>query len=255
MPLLSVALLIFVYMTVLFVLALLRRDNSIADIGWGLGFALVSLYSLFHGRFYHARSLLVTLLVLLWAARLSLHILQRNRGRGEDFRYRAWRQTWGRWFVLRSYLQVFLLQGFFMFWIAFPILLSQQDSASALTWLDGLALLVWLAGFGCEAIADRQLARFKKEPQNQEKLISSGLWKYSRHPNYFGEAVIWWGIFLFALSVPGGWKGIVGPLLITLLLRFVSGVPLLEKKYAGNPAFAEYKRRTNALIPWFPKKI
>jgi steroid 5-alpha reductase family enzyme len=191
-------------------------------------------------------------LVLIWAARLSFHIFRRNRKRGEDFRYAAWRARWGRTFVLRSYLQIFMLQGFFLVLIAFPLILLGGRPDTALSLLDAAGLGVWLVGFLFETIGDAQLARFKRDPLHRGRIMTGGLWAYTRHPNYFGEALMWWGIFLVSLAVPGGWPGLVGPLTITLLLRFVSGVPLLEKKYAGRADFAAYARQVNAFLPWFP---
>ena len=172
--------------------------------------------------------------------------------RGEDFRYAAWRARWGRWFVLRSYIQIYLLQGSFLLVISLPILLARRPGPG-LGLLDLAGVMVWLAGFGFEAAADAQMGRFKRDPGNRGRIITTGLWRYSRHPNYFGEALMWWGLALIALSVPSGWPGLLGPLTITFLLRFVSGVPLLERKYEGRPDFQEYARRTNAFVPWFPK--
>lgn len=248
----TAALLIWAYMTLLFLLAL--RDNSIADIGWGLGFILVAAMTLLRRPApVPGRLVLASILVLVWGARLAVHILRRNRGRGEDFRYAAWRRDWGRSFLWRAYLQVFLLQGAFLVLIAAPILVIGQAPDTAWTWTDVLGLAVWAFGLSFEAVSDAQLARFKSRPENKGRIMQSGLWRYSRHPNYFGEAALWWGLFLLAWAVPGGAAAVIGPLVITLLLRFVSGVPLLERRYKGNPDFAAYARRTNAFLPWFPK--
>jgi steroid 5-alpha reductase family enzyme len=199
--------------------------------------------------------LLVTALVVAWGARLALHILARNRKRGEDPRYAAWRAAWGRSFVWRSYLQIFLLQGFFLLVIASPVILVNVDRNYPYTerfWLAGL--LVWILGFLFEAVGDAQLARFRRDPANKGHIMDRGLWKYTRHPNYFGESMMWFGIWLIALEAPYGWTTVVSPVLITFLLVKVSGIPLLEKRYAGNAAFQAYARRTSAFIPWFPKK-
>jgi len=180
--------------------------------------------------------------------------MARNRGRGEDYRYANWRRTWGRWFVPRSFLQIFMLQGFFLMIIAIPLILINRPGAGGLRPLDFVGAAVWILGFLFEAVGDFQLRAFKADPANKGRIMDIGLWRYTRHPNYFGEAVMWWGIFLVALSAPGGWAAIVSPLVITGLLLRVSGVTLLEKKYAGNPAYADYVRRTSAFVPWFPKK-
>lgn len=248
------ALAIFVYMSIVFFASLVRRDNSIADIAWGPGFLVVASTALVVARNITARPLLAALLTAVWGVRLGVHIFLRNRGRGEDYRYAAWRKAWGRWFIPRSFLQVFLLQGLFMFLISTSVVVICHASASPLGALDFAGLAVWLLGFLFESVGDRQLARFKKDPANRGRIITSGLWRWTRHPNYFGEATMWWGLVLMALAVPGGLLALVSPVTITALLRWVSGVPMLERKYAGNEEFAAYARRTNAFIPWFPKR-
>ncbi|MGD1009834.1 MAG: DUF1295 domain-containing protein [Candidatus Aminicenantales bacterium] len=242
------------YMTAWFILALFRKDNSLADVAWGLGFILLAGLTLVRQNEYAARQILVSCLVLLWGIRLSLHIFSRILKRGEDPRYAAWRAKWGRSFVPRSYLQIFLLQGVFLLVTSLPVVLVNSSPQKGLGAPDLAAALVWLAGFVFETAADRQLVLFKKDPANRGKIMTSGLWRYTRHPNYFGEAVMWWGIFGLALSTRNGWMTAASPLLITFLLRFVSGVPLLEKKYLGNAEFEEHARRTNALVPGFPKR-
>jgi steroid 5-alpha reductase family enzyme len=193
--------------------------------------------------------MIVCVLVLLWGLRLSYHIRTRNQGQGEDFRYRAWRETW-KYFVLRSYFQIFLLQGLFMLIISAPVWYIGFSSGGTLGFWDFLGLFVFGAGFMIETIGDAQLAEFKKNPENKGKIMTSGLWSVTRHPNYFGEALLWWGIGFYALSLPYGWVTLAGPLTITLLLRFVSGVPMLEKKYAGRPDWEEYKAGTAAFVPY-----
>jgi steroid 5-alpha reductase family enzyme len=251
---LMTSLAVFFYMTAVFLIALLKKDNSVVDIAWGPGFVGVALVSFFWEPGFEARHVLITALVLVWAARLALHIYLRNKGRGEDSRYAQWRRTWGRWFVLRSFFQIFMLQGIFLLLISYPVVLVNFSAAEGLSPLDFAGALVWLGGFFFEAFGDYQLKKFKQKAENRARIITTGLWKYTRHPNYFGEATQWWGIFLIALSVPGGWKAVISPLTISFLLLRVSGVAMLEKKYSGNEEFAEYARRTNAFFPWFPKK-
>lgn len=255
---LMAVLFIFIYMTLVFILSLIKKNAGIVDIAWGLGFVLVVAVHLVRNNLFQQlsepRRILIAALVFIWGARLSWHIYKRNRGRPEDYRYAGWRQKWGKNFVLRSYFQVFMLQGFFMLLILTPALLVLKSRSGPLNLLDILGLAVWLAGFFFEAAADAQLRAFKKNTENKGHIITTGLWKYSRHPNYFGESVMWWGVFLIALSVPRGWLGIISPLTITLLLTRVSGVPLLEKKYAGNAEFEAYKARTSAFFPLPPKK-
>jgi steroid 5-alpha reductase family enzyme len=245
---------IIVYMSVIFLIALLKKDNSIADIAWGLGFILIAAITFFLGKGTSARQILLNSLVLAWGSRLAVHIFMRNRTRGEDYRYARWRKQWGRWFIPRSYLQVFLLQGLLLLVIVYPIILINHSEEEGLKFLDVLGATIWLLGFFVETVGDYQLLLFKRNPENRGKIMTRGLWAYSRHPNYFGEATMWWGIFFIALSTGHGWTAIASPLLITFLLLRVSGVVLLEKKQTGNPGFVEYARKKNAFIPWFPKK-
>lgn len=244
---------ILLYMTGWFIAAQVRGRNDIADVAWGLGFILVAAVSLISGGAYPLRGLLVSGLVLIWGLRLALHIHSRNRGRGEDPRYRQWREEWGRWFVLRSFLQVFMLQGILLLLVAVPIVFANTVTAQPLGWLDLLGLALWLYGFCFEAIGDWQLLKFIRDPRNKGQLMTSGLWRFTRHPNYFGEVTLWWGIWLITLALPGGWLTIVGPLTITILILKVSGIPMLEKPYEERADFQAYKRRTSAFFPLPPK--
>ena len=244
---------VFLYMTFLFFLALIKKDNSIVDVGWGIGFILVWAVTFFLEPGGTARHLLAGGLVMIWGARLAGHIFVRNKGRGEDFRYARWREKWGKGFVPRSFVQVFMLQGLFLLLVAYPVILINRSPERALGPLDAIGLLIWLSGFVFEAVGDAQLRRFKREPGHKGRIMTQGLWKLTRHPNYFGESVMWWGIFVIALSIEGGWAGVVSPLVITFLLTRVSGVPMLELKYRGSPEFEEYTRKTSAFFPWFPK--
>lgn len=248
------ALVIFIYFMLFFGIAQVIKNNSIVDMGWGAGFVVVALYALISQGAYEPRNILLTLLVAIWGGRLTYYILRRNWGKPEDFRYAKWRREWGRWLVPRAFLQVFMLQGLLMLVIGYPIILVNANPQPGLTTLDYIGLLVWITGFFFESVSDKQMAEFKKNPANKGHVIKNGLWKYSRHPNYFGEATMWWGIFLLALSVPLGWSGIISPLTITLLLLFVSGVPMLERKYKDNPEFQAYAGVTSKFVPWFPKK-
>jgi len=247
------AVFIFLYMSVIFCVALVKKDNSIVDIAWGVGFICVALLTFFLKEGFTARHLIVSGLILIWGMRLALHIALRKKGKGEDYRYAKWREDWGRWFVLRSYFQIFMLQGIFLFVIALPIILVNFSMRETLTLVDILGVGVWCIGFFFEAVGDYQLRRFKKNPASKGKIMTTGLWIYTRHPNYFGEVVLWWGIFLIALSVDNGWLAVLSPLTITFLLLRISGVTMLEKKYKGNPEFDAYAQRTNVFFPWLPK--
>ena len=248
------ALSIFIYMSLIFIVALAKKNNGVVDIAWGLGFILAGA-AVFAG-FGNggARQWLALALVLAWGGRLAWHIFRRNRGKEEDFRYAAWRRQWGKYFVIRSYMQIFMLQGLLLLLVISPVLLIVGQEQPSLKYLDGLGLLVWLTGFLFETVGDRQLAAFIRDPANRGRIMTGGLWSWTRHPNYFGEAALWWGMGILALAAPRGWLGLTGPLVITFLLLFVSGVPLLEKKYAGRADWEEYKKRTPIFFPWFPKK-
>jgi len=192
-------------MLLLWLLSLRLRNAAIVDIFWGSGFGLLAwLYFALSAGFL-PRKLLVATLVTIWGVRLSVHIWRRNHGRPEDFRYRAWRVQWAGNFAWRSLLQVFMLQGALMWLISAPLLLAQTATApAALGLLDGLGTLLWLAGFIFEAGGDWQLERFKANPDNAGRIMDSGLWRYTRHPNYFGDALLWWGLYLLAAASPAG---------------------------------------------------
>lgn len=240
----------------LWLVSLLRQDASIVDIFWGLGFVTAAwVYFAATPQGYPVRKLLLVALVTLWGVRLSLHILQRNWGKGEDYRYRRWReQAGGNWWW-QSYFKVFLLQGFLLWIISTPLLAAQISPTPAIiTPLDDLALVVWGVGFFFEAVGDWQLRRFKADPANQGRLLTGGVWRYTRHPNYFGDSAQWWGYYLFALAA-GGWWTIFSPLLMTFLLVRVSGVALLERSLReSKPGYQDYAEKTSAFLPWFPRK-
>lgn len=236
-----------------FVFSVIKKRNDVADVAWGLGFILLAWTAFFISGSFVLRGLLAGILVTLWGLRLAWHIHGRNRGKTEDYRYQAWRKEWGKWFYARSYLQVYLLQGFFLFLITLPILIINKNPVAELGWLDLIGVAVWLFGFCFEAVGDAQLARFIKNPANRGKLMQSGLWAYTRHPNYFGEVTQWCGLWLVALSVANGWIGIIGPITITFLILKVSGIPLLEKKMKVNPEFVQYQKRVSVFFPLPPK--
>lgn len=244
---------VLVYMTTLFAAAMLRKDNSIADAGWGIGFLVVWAVTFFLEPGGTALQVLAGGLVAVWGIRLSVHIGLRNRGRGEDFRYARWRKDWGRAFVPRTYVQVFLLQGLFMILVSMPVILINRSRSWPSLSIAAAGGAVWLIGFLFESIGDAQLRRFKKDPESRGRIMTGGLWRYTRHPNYFGESLMWWGLAVLGLSVPGGRAGLISPLVLTFLLTKVSGIPLLERKYRGNAEFEAYARRTSAFIPLPPK--
>jgi steroid 5-alpha reductase family enzyme len=237
--------------TVLWLVSLVISNASIVDIAWGPGFVVLGVFYLVSGSGAPtARALLVTLLVALWAIRLALHIGLRNVGAGEDFRYRRWRDESGRAFWWVSFFKVFLLQAVLLWIASSPLLLAQlKDPGAQLDPVDMVGVGLFLFGFGYEVVADWQLARFKRDPSNTGKVMRSGLWSRSRHPNYFGEAVLWWGLGLLAVPT-GGWLALVGPVMITFLLLRISGVALLDAALVNRrQGYAEYIETTPAFFP------
>ena len=251
--LITIGQLVFVYMTAWFLLALYLRNNSIVDIAWGLGFSVIALLTFMQSEKY-MRQILVTLLTITWGLRLSVYILMRNRGKDEDFRYKKWREQWGENWVLMSYLKVFLLQGLIMILVSFPIIWVNTDNGIWLTKLDLYGAGLCLFGILFEATADAQLFLFKSIESNKGKVMMSGLWRYSRHPNYFGESLAWCGLFLMSYNVSGGLITIISPILITFFLLRVSGIPLLEKRYKDDKEYRKYCQTTSGFVPWLPKK-
>jgi steroid 5-alpha reductase family enzyme len=237
--------------SLLWVLSLLLRNASIVDIFWGPGFVVIGLFYLFTAPAGpQPRGLLAVVLASLWAIRLALHIALRNAGAGEDFRYAKWREQSGASFWWVSLFKVFLLQAVVLWIVSSPLLLAQLDGPNApLSLVDGIAIVLFTAGFSFEALADWQLRRFTRDPANRGRVLSTGLWSRSRHPNYFGEAVLWWGLGLLALPV-GGWLSLIGPALITFSLMRVSGVTMLDEALVERrPGYAEYIRDTPAFFP------
>lgn len=242
------------YVSFWFVVSLLYKRNDVADVAWGLGFVFLSWVSFFIFGKMGFLAIITNILVTIWGLRLALHIYQRNVGKPEDFRYLAWRKEWGKWFYVRSYFQVYVLQGFFLYLIVLPVLFINNNYLNNVNVLMVLGILIWIFGFYFEAVGDWQLDKFIKNPANKGKIMQEGLWKYTRHPNYFGEVTQWWGIWLLALSLPYGFFTIVGPIIITFLILKVSGIPMLEKKMQENKDFQDYAKRTSVFLPMFPKK-
>ncbi len=243
---------ILVYVSGWFLIALYKKRNDVADIAWGIGYIIICGY-LFIATERWPLLLVLYALILIWGLRLSIHIYNRNKNKKEDYRYQAWRNEWGKNFFWRSYLQVFILQGFILLIIISPVI--NAAAAAPVNWsiFSWLGIGCWIVGFYFQAIGDHQLAVFVKQKKPGE-IIQTGLWKFSRHPNYFGEIMMWWGIFIITIPIQHSIYFLISPVTITLLLVYVSGIPLLEKKYKGNAAFDEYKKRTSMLIPMPPRK-
>jgi len=242
--------------TLLWLLSLALRDASIVDICWGPAFLLAALVTLQSLDTITPRALTTTGLVAVWAARLALHLGRRNLGHGEDPRYAAWRQQHGPRWWWRSYLQVFVLQAVIAWGVGWPIhaALTSGVAFPAPTDLIGIGLV--MIGLAMETVADRQLTAFRADPANRGRVLDTGLWRYTRHPNYFGDACTWWGIWLVAAETgPAGWVSIIGPIFLTFTLTKWSGKPLLERSLKKNrPDYAAYIERTSGFFPWPPKK-
>jgi steroid 5-alpha reductase family enzyme len=254
--LLGSAVLIGALMLVLWLASLRLRDSSIVDRFWGLGFVLVAAAAFPLAGGPLGRRVLLLALAATWGLRLAWHITRRNWGHGEDTRYQKMRASWGARFWWVSLLTVFALQGVLMWLVSLPLVVGQASPTPArLTWLDGLGALVWLVGFAFEAIGDAQLRAFKADPANRGRVMDRGLWRFTRHPNYFGDALLWWGIFLVASQAEHGPWTVVSPLIMTFLLTRISGVPMLERQLRKTrPGYDEYCRRTSAFFPWPPRR-
>jgi steroid 5-alpha reductase family enzyme len=248
------ALLALIIMTFVWMLSLVKKDMSIVDWFWGLGFIAITMHFAYRLDDLQPKQFLVSYLVTLWGLRLAIHIFIRNRGKGEDPRYQAFRANWkeNTWWI--SFFKVFMLQGVLMLVISLSVINIMYDSGDYLSKINQLGIVIWLLGWFFESTADYQLLKFKKNPANKGKVMDSGLWRYTRHPNYFGEVCVWWGMFLISIGSGYWYVSILSPLLITFLLLKVSGVTLLEKRYEGNDKYAEYKRKTSTFFPLPPKK-
>jgi steroid 5-alpha reductase family enzyme len=237
-------------------ISLIHKDVTIADSLWGVGFVLIAWLTFFLTDGFLGRKVLICLLVTIWGFRLAIHLTRRNHGRGEDPRYAQWRKKSGKRFWLVSLFKVFLLQAVFLWVIALSLQWGQMAPEPAvLTPLDYLGTALFAIGLFFEAVSDQQLARFKSDPENRGRVMDQGLWAWSRHPNYFGESLIWWGVFLIALATPNSLWTLASPLVITAVLLKMTGVPLMEKTIVhSRPGYEDYMERTSAFFPWFPKR-
>ena len=244
-----------VLMTIVWVVSLRLRDASIVDIVWGPAIALTTWIYMLNAVTTTDRQFVVVGLIHLWAIRLVTHLARRNWGQPEDKRYQNMRKKRGPSFRWTSLVIVFWLQAGIAWLISFPLLVSiQASSTTPLNWLDGLGLTLFSVGLIFETVADWQLVHFQAKPLNAGCVCDRGLWRYTRHPNYFGEALLWWGVWCFAAMSIGALWTIVSPILLTTLLLKVSGVSLLEQTLTDTkPAYSDYIARTSAFLPWFPK--
>lgn len=237
-------------------ISLVDKNVTVVDTLWGLGFVLIAWLTYLMADGYGGRSLLLAVLITVWGLRLSGYLAWRNWGKKEDPRYGGWRQKSGGRFWLVSLFKVFLLQALFLWVISLVIQMGQTAFEPArLTGLDALGTVVWAGGFIIESVGDWQLAKFKADPRNNGKVMDRGLWAYTRHPNYFGEFLIWWGIFFVTLSTPGNWWTIISPIIVTAVLLKMTGIPLTEAALIERrPGYNSYIKRTSAFVPWWPAK-
>jgi steroid 5-alpha reductase family enzyme len=243
-------------MTVLWIISIRIKNVSIVDIFWGFGFVVACLVYFLKTEGIEARKIVLLMLVTIWGLRLSIYLAWRNYGKGEDFRYRKFRKNYGKnhyWWI--SFFQTFLFQGFLLWLISAPLLGAQYNPHdNKLGIVDFIGVFIWIIGFVFETGGDIQLARFKANPANKGKVLNKGFWHYTRHPNYFGDAAVWCGYGFICISA-GSYIPVFGSILMTILLIKVSGVAMLEKTLKETkPAYKEYIEKTNAFIPWFPKK-
>lgn len=253
--LLASALAVAAVMVVTWVVSVAVRDASIVDLVWGAGFAVVSVVAALVGDGLASRRVLLAVLVCAWGLRLSGYLARRNLGHGEDFRYVAMRRKWGDRFWWVSFFQVFVLQGVLMWTVSLPVqLAAAAERPTGLGPLAFVGVALWAVGVFFEAVGDAQLARFKADPASKGQVMDRGLWRYTRHPNYFGDFCVWWGIFLIGAETgPGRW-GVIGPIVMSTLLLRVSGVALLEKSIGSRrPGYADYAARTSAFFPRPPR--
>ncbi|CCV64258.1 Steroid 5-alpha reductase domain protein [Alteracholeplasma palmae J233] len=251
---------LFVFFLIAFIIGQVKKNNGLIDIFWGLGFVVVALTGLIYKNNYSLLSLVIVGVTLLWGLRLGIYLFIRNWNKKEDFRYVKMREKWKTHLKTKAFFKVYLTQAIILYVVSMPIQLTLYFDIKVDELLQyillGVGVCFWLIGYFFEVVGDTQLRRFIKNPNNKGKIIQTGVWKYTRHPNYFGEVVMWWSIFVISLATLNinVIYGIVSPIIMTLLLLFVSGVPLLEKRYRDHAEYQEYAKKTSIFIPWFPKK-
>ena len=250
------AITIAVVMVLTWIISLIIKNASIVDITWGAGFAVTSWVLAFSVDGNSGRQTLLAVMVGLWGMRLALYLAKRNLGHGEDWRYKAMRKKKGKNFGIISLVTVFGLQGVLMWTVSLPVMFGNADDSPGVGPIAVMGIMLWAVGLTFEAVGDFQLARFKKDPANASKVMDKGLWSLTRHPNYFGDALLWWGIGIVGAETGSGVIGLIGPVVMTFFLLKVSGVPMLERSLSRRrEGYADYVARTSGFIPRPPKKI
>jgi steroid 5-alpha reductase family enzyme len=254
MPILEASIAAFIFINLMFIWSYLDKNLSHIDIGWGLMFVVIAAASVISQGDLKQHHLIYLALVSAWGVRLSAYLLRRNLGKPEDIRYTEMRKGWKGNHYFNAYYRVFLLQMTLALLVMIPI----YPLATSLNFTYGalfyFGLAIWFIGFLFEALGDHQKSKFKSDPNNKGKICKVGLWKYTRHPNYFGEVTLWWGFWLSMMPQVPVWT-IIGPILISFLILKVSGIPMLEASKKNDPEFKKYMQETNAFFPWFPKKV
>ena len=249
-------------MLAVWVVSIPLRNVSIVDLAWGFGFVCIAWVSVLvastdsvtAGWTERPSMCLLPLCTTLWGLRLTGYLAWRNHGRPEDKRYAAMRARRGNAFWWQSLFVVFLLQGVVMWVVSLPVQVGVAQAESGWAWVHAIGLVLWSVGLFFETVGDWQLARFKAQPENRGQVMDRGLWRYTRHPNYFGDFCVWWGLYALAAAHGASVWTVVSPLLMSIFLLRVSGVTLLEQSLREEkPDYAEYVRRTNAFVPWFPR--
>ena len=250
------AITIAVVMVTTWIISLVIKNASIVDIVWGAGFAVTSWVLALTVDGNSGRQTLLAVMVGLWGMRLAIYLAKRNIGHGEDWRYKAMRKKKGKNFGIISLVTVFGLQGVLMWTVSLPVILGNADDSPGVGPIAVMGIMLWAVGLMFEAVGDYQLARFKKDPVNATKVMDQGLWSLTRHPNYFGDALLWWGIGIVGAETGSGVFGFIGPVVMTFFLLKISGVPMLERSLSRRrEGYADYVARTSGFIPRPPKKI
>ncbi len=258
------ALIVSAYFVIGFIIAQIKQDNSFVDVMWGAGFIVLTagLYLIrqLGGETMINAHFIILIMTSIWGFRLTRFLFRRNRKVGEDFRYIEMRKKWGDRQKLNAFFKVFMLQGVLQYIVAFAIVVvfayPREDPGSLANFALVLGATVWVFGFIFELVADRQMRNFKDCPETEGRVLNTGLWRYSRHPNYFGEATLWWGLWIVVLGnaqFPYNLIAIISPITITVLVRFISGVPLLEERMMQRQEYREYASHTSTFFPLPPK--
>jgi steroid 5-alpha reductase family enzyme len=249
-----------IYFTLFFNISTIKKNYGLIDIAWGLGFVVIVWFHYFNSSItmtvFHQ---VLTGLVTIWGLRLTYHLTVRNWNKPEDFRYTNMRQNMKHFFHIQAYFKFFMLQMVFMLIISMPfhIFYYHMAFSTPFNWMVLIiALIIYAIGFYFESAGDAQLKAFKQNPNNKGHIMTKGVWSWTRHPNHFGDFMVWWGFFILTLTSTNAWilLTIIGPLFMSFLLRYVSGVPLLEKKYKDNEAYQNYAKTTPIFIPKRPRK-